>query len=346
MRYLALLLIGSLGAVLLFVAHNRFQAVNGQLAGLNAAMGVVESIGPDGDLHVKYTVGSMDFEVVRSVPVKVPWIRTGDTVPLVFSSDRPDAARIRQWSVVYQDSAVTGAFGLAAILAAIVLIPIMGSFNSWRDNAPATAILSPAASAAISPAKISPAAFSMDKPIDLRNTARDFFTTLLLAAGIFLAAFLLYRYPYLLWMRWLTYTVAGMVAIVGAFVVWGAFYAKSIRIRADENGVVVTDSDGGHQFLWKDVAALKRETVTQVIQHRSLIDHQSRKLDFSYTEDEVGHYLILLDAAGKELLKLDEDTPMTPLPDWDRLRAYIPQRTGLPVQQERRESPLGVVQGF
>ena len=108
----------------------------------------------------------------------------------------------------------------------------------------------------------------------------------------------------------------------------------------------MTDSDGGRQFLWKNVAALKRETVTQVIQHRSLIDHHSRKLDFSYTEDEVGHYFILLDAAGKELLKLDEDAPMTPLPDWDRLRAYIPQRTGLPVQQERRESPLGVVQGF
>jgi hypothetical protein len=346
MRYLALLLIGSFGAALLFVAYNRFQAVNGQLASLNTAAGVVESIGPDGDLHVKYTVGSTDYEILRSVPVKVPWIRTGDAVPLVFSSDRPDAARIRQWSVVYQDSAVTGAFGLAAILAAIVVFLIMGSSGLGRVTATANATPSPAESTAMAAAVSTDKPIEMDKPIELRNTGKDFVTTLIMAAGIFVVAFLLYRYPYFLWSRWLSYPAAGLVAIVGAFVVWGAFFTKSIRIRADENGVVVTDSDGGHKFLWKDVATLKRETVTQVVQHKSLIDHHSRKLDYSYTQSEIGHYLILLDASGKELLKLDEDTPMTPLPDWDRLRAYIPQRTGLPVQQHSRESPLGVVQGF
>jgi hypothetical protein len=340
MRYLALLLVGSFGVFLLFVARNRFQAVNGQLASMSTAASRVESIGSDGDLHVKYTVGSTDYEIVRSVPVKLPWIKVGDQVPVVFSSDRPDAARIRQWSVVYQDSALAGAFGVAAIIAAIVSFLVMGSFDAIRQASPAMAVSSPVTSAVVAPL------VSMDKPIELRNTGKDFATTLILAAGIFVVAFLIYRFPYFLWGRWVSYPAAALFAILGAFVVWGAFFTKSIRIHADDNGVAITNSDVVLRFSWNDATTLKRETITQVVQHQSLVDHHSRHQDFTYTESEIGHYLILLDASGKELLKLDEDTPMTPLPDWERLRAYIPQRTGLPIQQERRESPLGVVKGF
>jgi hypothetical protein len=332
MRYLVLLLLCSFGAFLLLVANNRYHAVNEQLARLNTVEGAVESIGPDGDLHVKYTVGSTAYEVVRSVPVKLPRIRAGDPVTLVYSPDRPDTARVKQWSVIYQDSAVAGAFGVAALLMAIVAFLFMGAAARITPTAPGIPL--PAIHV------------TLDRPIELRNTGRDFATTLLFAAIVFAAAFLISRYPYFLWFNWMSYALAGLVAIAGAFIVWGAFDNKSLRILADDNGVLIRSSEGTRQFSWRDVAALKRETVVQIVQHESLIKHTSTKQDFSYTEEEVGHYLILLDSAGKELLKLDEDTPMNPVQDWALFRAYIPQRTELPVQQESSKSPLGVVKGF
>ncbi len=181
---------------------------------------------------------------------------------------------------------------------------------------------------------------SLDHAIELRNTREDFVTSLVVALGVFAMAFLLYRNPYFLWKPWLSYSAALAVAVIGLFMMWGAFFNRSIRIHADRDGVVVTDSDGSRKFAWEEVAVLKRETMTEVVRHKSAIVNH-RASDYSYTTSEVGHTFILLDKSGKVLLKLDEDTPMDPPPDWLALRAFIPQRTGLPVVQETTKSPLG-----
>src|SRR5450759_1226389 len=112
MRYALLLLLGSFGVFLLFVARYRYQAVNVELANLNTVEGIVERIGPDGELDLKYSVGPTPYELVRSVPIKLPRIRAGDKVTLLYKSARPDTAKVLQWSVLYQDSLVAGGFGL------------------------------------------------------------------------------------------------------------------------------------------------------------------------------------------------------------------------------------------
>lgn len=63
--------------------------------------------------------------------------------------------------------------------------------------------------------------------------------------------------------------------------------------------------------------------------------------DFTHRIEEVARAFILVDNSGKELLKLDEETPMEPKQGWLLLRAYIPQRTRLPIVQESRKSPFG-----
>src|ERR1700760_3046965 len=99
MRYIVLLLLGTFGLFLLFVARNRYEAVNLKLAGDQTIDGVLSSILANGDLNFKYTVASTGYEIVRSVPVNFfPRLSAGSTVPLVYAPDRPDAARVRHWS--------------------------------------------------------------------------------------------------------------------------------------------------------------------------------------------------------------------------------------------------------
>ncbi|HEX3745668.1 MAG TPA: hypothetical protein VHW09_17120 [Bryobacteraceae bacterium] len=326
MRYIVLLLLSSFGIFLLFLARNRYEAVNLKLAGDRTVQASLSSILANGDLTLKYTVDAADYEIVRSVPVNFfPRIRAGSPVPLLFSADRPDAARVRHWSVIYQDSAVCGAFGLVALALA------MGAFVTLGTTPkPATTTRYPPPAAAV----------SLNRAIELRNTRRNFVSSLAVALGVFTAAFLLYRNPYFLWTPWLSYPAAAVVAVIGIFMVWGAFFERSIRIRADRDGVVVTDSDGSRKFVWEEVAVLKRETMTQQVRHKSAITHNTSS-DYWYSVSEVGHAFILLGKSGQVLLKLDEDTPMEPLQDWLTLRAFIPQRTNLPVVQETTKSPLG-----
>ncbi len=328
MRYVVLLLFVAVGVLLLLLARNRYDVANRQLAGLSTVDGTVTSIASNGDLSVKYRVESADYEIVRSLGVNFfPRIRAGDSVPLVVGVARPDSARIRHWSVVYQDVAVTGGFGVVAFAIALGAFVLMGSVPT---TAPLRTYTPPAA------------AVSIDRPMELRNTRQDFSSSLLVAAGVFAAAFLLFRYPYFMWTPWLTYPAAALVFLFAIGLVWAAFYSRSIRIRADSNGIVIVDSDGSRKFGWADVAGLKRETMTQRMRHRPIIrtDH------YTYTIEEVAHTFILLDSSGKELLKIDEETPMDPLQDWLLLRAYIPQRTGLQVIETKRESPLGTGQAF
>ncbi len=185
---------------------------------------------------------------------------------------------------------------------------------------------------------------SLEHPMILRTTKSEFTTDLVMAFGALLVAFLLFRYPDFLWKPLLGYIAGTLVGIVGLFWIWGAFYTKSFEIHADQSGVEVKDSDGGHRFSWSDVAALRHETITQDVVHKNL--SQDMKNFGTRTTEEVAHYLILLDAAGKELLKLNEDSPMQPFDDWIRLREFIPSRTGLVVEQITKKSILGERQGF
>jgi hypothetical protein len=116
--------------------------------------------------------------------------------------------------------------------------------------------------------------------------------------------------------------------------IFAAFQNQTLRIRVDQEGFESEDSSGARRFLWKDVAALKRETVTRSTWQ------SGRYFTRGYASRDIGHYFILLDGAGKELLRLDEDVPMQPSQDWRLLRAYIPVRTGLTVNEETRESLL------
>jgi len=326
MRYALLVLFGAVGVLLLVLAHNRYDVANRQLAGLNTVDGIVSSMAENGDLNVKYRVGSTDYEVVRSLPVNFfPRIRAGERIALVYAAARPDTATVRHWSKVYQDVAVSGGFGLVAIAMAIAAMMAMAS----APTTPQTRPLTPPT-----------AAVSLDHPMELRNTRKDFVTSLLVVAGTFVAAFLLWRNPYFLGTPWLSYPAAVAVVLLAAGMLWGSFQNRSLRIRADQFGIEIQDNEGSRHFVWTDVAAIKRETVTKRMQHVSAIKHGSNR-DYTYTTHEVQHNLIVEDKTGKALLKLDEDTPMDPLQDWLLLRAYIPQRTGLPVTEVSRESALG-----
>jgi hypothetical protein len=116
---------------------------------------------------------------------------------------------------------------------------------------------------------------------------------------------------------------------------WAAVFSKSIRIHADQDGLQIKDSDGTRRFSWMDVAALKRETTT-----RNLLDPRADGTR-DYSVQEMTHNFCLLDASGKELLRLNEDAPMEPVGDWMVLRGYIRGRTGLPVKEETRKNILG-----
>ena len=130
MRYAALVLLGSFGVFLLFVARYRYQAVNVQVAGLNTVEAVVQSIGSDGELNLKYKVGAEIFEIARGVPIRIPRIRAGDHVTLLYNTAPPDTAKVRQWSVLYPDSLVAGGFGLVAILFAVGAFVALGRVPS------------------------------------------------------------------------------------------------------------------------------------------------------------------------------------------------------------------------
>jgi hypothetical protein len=317
MRYAVLLLLGSVGGLLLFLARHQYEAVNLQLAGMNTVQGVVSSIGSGGDLSLKYRVASTDYEVVRSLPVNFfPRIRAGDTVALVYDAGRPDTASVRHWSKTYRDAAVIGGFGLVAIVAAFAVFVIMGS---------------PPLAAPPRPYLVQIGVVSLDHPIEIRAVLKEFYTTLIMPIGLIVAAFLLYRYPDFMWTRWLGYPFATVLLLVGIGVIWAAFPERSRRIRADLDGIQIQDGHGARKFVWTDVAGLKRKITTQQVgSHRT------------YITKEVLHHFILLDYSGHELLNLNEDEPMEPVQDWLKLFAYIPQRTGLPVTKEFREIPFTV----
>ena len=325
MRYAVLIIMGLFGGFLLWVAQYRYQAVNLQLARLSSVEAVVTSLGADGDLHLKYTVGSTPYEIVRSIGVNFfPSIKAGDKVLLAYDTARPDTAKLRHWSEVYQDSAVAGGFGVVAIVMAVAVFVIMGSGTKGGSvrQLPAVVVVN-----------------TLDRPIELKNAGGGVFSTLMLAVAIFVAAFLLYRNLDFMWSRYLSYPVATLIALFGGFMAWSAFFTKAPGIHADQRGIVVNTVDGRRQFLWEDVAALKHEIVTREVLHRPF--QNSHRNDFISTTDEVSHTFILLDSAGKELLKLNEDAPMKPFEDWMRLRGYIRGRTGLPVEEAIRQSPLG-----
>jgi hypothetical protein len=130
MRYAVLLLLGFFGVFLLFVARSRYDSVNVQVASLNTVEGVVKSIGPDGELNLTYDVGPAAYQIVRPVPIKIPRIRAGDKIPLLYKPDRPDTAKVRQWSVLYPDSLVAGGFGVLAILFAAGAFVAVGNVPS------------------------------------------------------------------------------------------------------------------------------------------------------------------------------------------------------------------------
>src|SRR6476646_4692195 len=134
MRYAVLLLLCSFGALLLWLAGYRYQAVNAELGSLNTVEGIVDSNRADGALHLKYKVGAEHFEIVRSIPVPFPRLRVGSRVTLLYDPARPDTARVWQWSVIYPDSAVAAGFGLAAIFMGVAGFVMMGKVPSPGDT--------------------------------------------------------------------------------------------------------------------------------------------------------------------------------------------------------------------
>ncbi len=330
MRYAALILLGSFGAFLLFVARYRYQAVNVQAAGLNMVEAVVQSIGPDGELNLKYKVGVEAFEITRRVPIRIPRIRAGDHVTLLYNTARPDTAKVRQWSVLYPDSLVFGGFGLVAILFAVGAFVALGRVPSVGE-----ALKNPQSHVERTHESSIPVPASLDRPIELHNARNEFYISFLMAAGAFVAAFFLYRNPpWFLVSRWLAYPVIAVIVLFGIGMIFAAFDTQSMRIRANQDGVEIVDSLGSRKFPWTDVAAIKRETVS-----RSTYS-SGKFFSRGYSSQVLGRSLILLDGSGKVLLKLDEDVALEPVEDWMRLRAFIPKRTGLEVKEAARETLL------
>jgi hypothetical protein len=310
MRLIFPAVMGCFGVFLLFAAVYRYEEDKADLAPLNRVVATVSSIGPDGSLKLKYTVGSTNYEIERSIGVNCfPRIKAGDKVTLLYETPRPDSATVKHWSEIYADSAVAGGFGVVAIFLAVMVFMMVGT-GSVKGHAPVAAAV----------------VTTLDHAIDLRSTWKEFTTTMVIVAGTLVVAFLLYRYPYFLWRPWLSYPVAAVVALLGVGMFWAAFSTKSLRIHADQDGVGIKDSDGSRTFSWTDVAALKRETLTRKREDDGI--------------DELGHYFYLLDGSGGTLLKLNEDEPMEPVPDWMLLRAFIRGRTGLPVKEETRNVAL------
>jgi hypothetical protein len=327
MRYVVLLLLLAVGSALLYLARYRYQAVNLQLAQLQSVEGTVDSVAANGDLNLKYSVAGTPYEITRSVPVKFfPNIRAGERVTLLYPAARPDTARVRHWSVVYPDSAITGGFALVAFAIGIGGFVMMGGIPSMKDIGGGDQ-----AYATVTPYKANPVATTLDRPIELHNARNEFFLSFVLAGAAFLASYLLYRNPDFLWTRYIGYPVAVAAALLGVGMIFAAFQNKSLRLRADNDAIQLTDNEGSTTIYWKDVAALKRQSVTRSTLHGG---HYTRR---RYSTETVGRYLQLLDASGKVLYEINENVPMEPVQDWVRFRAFIPGRTNLPVQEETYE---------
>jgi hypothetical protein len=315
MRYVGLLFFGSFAVALLFLAFNRYQAAISYLAISDAVEGTVSSAVDDDTFKVTYRVGSKDYQVERPVPINhFPTIRVGDTVALRIIPDRPDAADFQHWSKVYQQALVSGFLGVMAMIAAIGSF-LMMSFEG--SPPPAVAVVT-----------------VLDHAIDLHSTWKEFLTGIVTSLIPLLFAFAMYRVTHYRW-PWLSYIGAGCFCLLTCGLIWAAFFNKSLRIHADQEGIRVRDNDGTRQFAWKDVAALKRETTV-----RNVVDVRRDGTSTSSVQ-EMGHHFCLLDAFGKELLNLNEDAPMDPVSDWMLLRGYIRGRTGLPVKEEVKKSILG-----
>ena len=315
MRYVALLFFGAFGVALLLLAYNRYQSATSFLETANTVQGTVNSQDDDGDFHLTYRVGSKDYRVSQSVPINhFPKIKVGDTVPLVFTPDRPDYANFRHWSRVYEQFNVCAFLGLMAMIAAIGSFTMMGFEGTPR---PQVVVVT-----------------ALDHPIDLRSTWKEFWTGMLVSLIPFLFAFAMYRATHYRW-PWLSYIGVALFTLLAFGLMWAAAFTKSIRIHADQDGVQIKDNDGTRRFSWTDVAALKRETTTRKLRN----DRADGTRD--YGVQEMTHNFCLLDGFGKELLRLNEDAPMEPVNDWMVLRGYIRGRTGLPVEEETKKNILG-----
>jgi hypothetical protein len=315
MRYVSLLFFGAFGVALLFLAYNRFQSAASFVASANAVEGTVKSLTNDGDFLLAYRVGSEDYTIQRSVPINYfPKIKVGDTVPLLYTSDRPDYANFSHWSRVYEQ------FNVCAFLGAMAMIAAIGSFLMFgMDGTPPAQVV---------------VVTALDHPIDLRSTWKEFWTGMVVSLIPCLFAFAIYRVTHDRW-PWLSYIGVAFFVLLALGLMWATAFSKSIQIHADQDGVQIKDNDGVRRFPWTDVAALKRETTTRNVLHERADGTRD------HTVEEMTHDFCLLDATGKELLRLNEDAPMEPLNDWMLLRGYIRGRTGLPVKEETKKNILG-----
>ncbi len=181
---------------------------------------------------------------------------------------------------------------------------------------------------------------SLGNGIELRHSRKELLGNLIGPLVFFALAYLVWRYPGWLWRPWLSYTGCVLLILAAIAMIWSAFDMKGTRIAANENGVEVKGTADARKFSWNDIASLQRETVTRRVRHLHAIRHNT-SADYWYSTEEESHTFTLFDHSGKALLAIDEDEPMEPVEDWLKLRAYIPQRTGLPVTQVTRESKLG-----
>ena len=112
--------------------------------------------------------------------------------------------------MLYPDSLVACGFGVVAILFAVGAFVALGNVPSRGG-----ALKNPHSYGEQKHESSSPVSASLDPPIELRNARNEFCISFLMAAGAFIAAFFLYRNPWFLWTRWISYPATALIVLLG-----------------------------------------------------------------------------------------------------------------------------------
>lgn len=319
MRWVALLLFGAFGAILLVLANNTYRGISAGLARMNAADGVIASIDePRNVVAVKYKVPIESAETPAGAPAPrreeerefyttrpSKATRVGDKIRILYNPARPDAPQPDVWTAIYQEALVLGGAGLVAIFLALGAF-----FTVGTDTTPATAE---------EPVMV------LSEPIELHRERSQLVWLVVLALAGMGAMVYLASNPGILWTRFLAYPAVFVGVIICLVVLASVYDGWTERLRVTQDGVERSSAwKITTRVAWSDVAKVKsvRSTGTEYSSGRS------RKTFHP-------PHIVLFDDSGRELLDLST-AGWDPPDNLRKLVAYIPKRTGLNVVEEIR----------
>lgn len=150
-----------------------------------------------------------------------------------------------------------------------------------------------------------------------------FFALVLGGAGL-----ALFRYPDVLWTRWIAWPVGVLGILVAVVLLLEMPHHLKKRFRVNEQGIEIAFKGDVKRVMWSEVKAIK-----DVRKYR-----KEYKKGWPNYRRLTNHYISLRDAKGEELLKIEYD--WEPREQLEKLVEYAPARTKLEIQPEEHTGVL------